>query len=105
MASMAPTPSHHPPAPTVKQAEGSYVVQLGAFRSGSAAADKHWERLQKEYPKLLAGLTPKVVPKKTASGTLYRLQAMGASESHARKICKDLKAKSQPCVIVHGERA
>jgi len=107
-ASVPPAP-HHPPAPNptpaAKQDEGTYAVQLGAFRSGSAAANKHWDRLQKEYPKLLAGLTPKVVPKKTASGTLYRLQAMGASESHARKICKDLKAKSEPCVIVHGERA
>ena len=92
-----------PPAPAGKQAEGSYAVQLGAFRSGSAAANKHWERLQKEYPQLLAGLTPKVVPKKTASGMLYRLQGVGASESHARKICKDLKAKSQPCMIVRGE--
>jgi cell division protein FtsN len=95
---------HHPPAPAIKQAEGGYAVQLGAFRSGSAAANKHWERLQKEYPQLLAGLTPKVVQKKTASGTLYRLQAGGASESHARKICRDLKAKSQPCVIVRAER-
>jgi cell division protein FtsN len=98
----APTPH---PAPAVKQAEGSYAVQLGAFRSGSAAANTHWERLQKEYPKLLAGLTPKVVPKKTASGMLYRLQGVGANESHARQICKDLKAKSQPCVIVRAEHS
>jgi hypothetical protein len=104
MAAMAPAPHHnHLPAPAGKQAEGNYAVQLGAFRSGSAAANKHWERLQKEYPQLLAGLTPKVVPKKTAGGMLYRLQGVGASESHARKICKDLKAKSQPCVIVRAE--
>ena len=94
-----------PPAPAGKQAEGTYAVQLGAFRSGSAAANRHWERLQKEYPKLLAGLTPKVVPKKTASGMLYRLQGVGANESHARQICKDLKAKSQPCVIVRAEHS
>jgi len=106
MSAMVPTPRHnHPPAPAGKQAEGGYAVQLGAFRSGSAAANKHWERLQKEYPKLLAGLTPKVVPKKTASGMLYRLQGVGASESHARQICKDLKAKSQPCVIVRAEHS
>jgi len=96
-------PPHHVPGRAGKS-EGGYAVQLGAFRSGSTAANKHWERLQKEYPKLLAGLTPKVVPKKTASGTLYRLQAVGATESQARKICKDLKAKSQPCVIVRAER-
>ena len=105
MATTTPAPAPHHTAPDTRQAEGSYAVQLGAFRSGSAAANKHWERLQKEYPKLLAGLTPKVVPRKTASGTLYRLQAVGASESHPRKICKDLNAKSQPCVIVRAERA
>jgi hypothetical protein len=104
MAAMAPTPHHnHPPAPAGKETEGNYAVQLGAFRSGSAAANKHWEHLQKQYPQLLAGLTPKVVPKKTAGGMLYRLQGVGASESHARKICQDLKAKSQPCVIVRAE--
>jgi cell division protein FtsN len=99
----APTHAHHA-APNVKEAAGDYALQLGAFRSGSAAANKRWGRLQKEYPDLLAGLNSKVVPKKTASGTLYRLQTAGLTESHARKICKDLKAKSQPCIIVRAER-
>ena len=77
-AAMGPGPHHnHPPAPAGKQAEGNYAVQLGAFRSGSAAANKHWERLQKEYPQLLAGLTPKVVPKKTAGGMLYQASYLG----------------------------
>ena len=88
----------------MKAATGDYALQLGAFRSGSAAAKKHWERLQKEYPNLLAGLDSKVVPKKTASGTLYRLETPGLTQSHARKICKDLKAKSQPCFIVRVDR-
>jgi cell division septation protein DedD len=100
---MAPAPARHA-ASNTKAARGDYALQLGAFRSGSAAATKHWERLQKEYPNLLAGLNSKVVPKKTATGTLYRLQTAGLSESHARKICKDLKAKSQPCLIVRVER-
>jgi cell division protein FtsN len=95
-------PHTHPSS--AKEATGDYALQLGAFRSGSAAANKRWEHLQKEYPNLLAGLNSKVVPKKTASGTLYRLQAAGLTESHARKICKDLKAKSQPCIIVRAER-
>lgn len=94
------THAHHA-ASDGKEAGGDYALQLGAFRSGSAAANKRWEHLQKEYPSLLAGLSSKVVPKKTASGTLYRLQTAGLTESHARKICKDLKAKSQPCIIVH----
>ena len=100
-AAMAPTHTHQSSA---KEATGDYALQLGAFRSGSAAANKRWERLQKEYPNLLAGLNSKVVPKKTASGTLYRLQTAGLTESHARKICRDLKAKSQPCIIVRAER-
>jgi cell division protein FtsN len=100
-AAMAPTHTHQS---SVKEATGDYALQLGAFRSGSAAANKRWERLQKEYPNLLAGLNSKVVPKKTASGTLYRLQTAGLTESHARKICRDLKAKSQPCIIVRAER-
>jgi cell division protein FtsN len=98
----AGAPSHH--AAAAAEGKGDYALQLGAFRSGSAAANKRWERLQQEYPHLLAGLNSKVVPKKTASGTLYRLQAAGLTESHAKRICKDLKAKSQPCIVVRAER-
>ncbi len=107
-------PATTPPVPTspvtappkaaatagVKSPAGSYAVQLGAFKSGASAAHHRWEHLQKEYPKLLAGLSSKVVPKQTASGTLYRLQATGLTESHARAICGSLTAKSQACVIV-----
>ena len=79
---------------------GSYGIQLGAFKSGAAAAERRWAHLQKQYPDLLKGLSSKVVPKKTATGTLYRLQAFGVTKSHARAICKSLKAKSQACVVV-----
>jgi cell division protein FtsN len=103
--SPAPPAAAKPAAPAAKLESGKYAVQLGAFRSGTAAADKRWVRLRKQYPKLLAGLSSKVVPKKTASGTLYRLQAVGMTEAHARKVCKDLKAKSQPCVVVRPQRA
>ncbi len=84
---------------------GRFAVQLGAFKTGHAAAKKRWEHLQKEYPKLFEGLSSKVLPKKTGGATLYRLQVVDLSESHARKICKALKAKSPPCVIIrpaHG---
>ncbi len=93
------------PTASAKGGSGKYAVQLGAYKSGQGAAKKRWEHLQKEYPKLLAGLTSKVVPRKSGGGTLYRLQAVGLSEAHAGKICKVLRAKSQPCVIVrppHG---
>jgi cell division septation protein DedD len=101
----APAPPQALTAP-VAQAKntaqaGSYGIQLGAFKSSAAAADQRWTHLEKEYPKLLAGLSPTVSPKKTASGTLYRLQVAGLNEKRARAICNSLKAKSQPCVTIH----
>ena len=92
-------------APSATAPSGNYGVQLGAFKSGPAAATRRWERLQREYPHLLKGLSSKVVPKKTAQGHLYRLQATGLTEKRAQAICKALKAKSQACVLVpppHG---
>jgi cell division septation protein DedD len=90
------------PAAAVKAPKAhSYGIQLGAFKSGDAAANKRWTALQKQYPKLLTGLTPKVAPKKTASGTLYRLQVVDLSETHASSICKTLKSHSQACVVLH----
>jgi len=85
----------------VAKAAGSYGVQLGAFKSGADAAHRRWAHLNGEYPKLLTGLSPTVSPEKTASGTLYRLQAAGLTEQHAVSICKYLKAKSQGCIVVH----
>jgi cell division protein FtsN len=82
--------------------QGSYGVQLGAFKSGSDAANKRWARLDQEYPQLLSGLSPKVSPKKGASGTLYRLQIAGLTEKRAQAICKTLKAHSQACVLIHA---
>jgi cell division protein FtsN len=96
-AAAGPAPSAHAAA---KTGTGSHGVQLGAFKSGAAAANKRWGLLQTQYPKLLAGLTPKIAPKKIASGTLYRLQVVNLSEKRAGQICKTLKAHSQACVVL-----
>jgi cell division protein FtsN len=88
-------------APASKASSGAYGVQLGAFKSGSAAANARWTQLQKTYPSALAGLTPKVSPGKGSSGTLYRLQVANLSESRATSICNTLKAHSQACVLLH----
>jgi cell division protein FtsN len=104
-----PTPSKAtaPKAAAVSSAhaatkpQGSFGVQLGAFKSGSDAADKRWARLDKDYPQLLSGLSPKVSPKKGTSGTLYRLQVAGLTEKRANAICKTLKAQHQACVLIH----
>ncbi len=89
-----------PTAATSKAAAGTYGIQLGAFKSGADAANARWAQLEKKYPKLLTGLTPKVAPKKSASGTLYRLQVASLSEKHAASICKTLKEHSQACTVL-----
>jgi cell division protein FtsN len=100
-----PAAAMKPAAPakpaTAAKSEGRHGVQLGAFKSGADAANQHWAKLEREFPKLLSGLSPKVSPKKGASGTLYRLQVLGLSEKHANSICKTLKAHSHACVLLH----
>jgi cell division protein FtsN len=98
----APAAPSKPAAP--ESVAGIYGIQLGAFKSSADAANRRWAHLNKEYPKLLAGLSPTVAPKKGASGPLYRLQVTGLTEKHARAICKSLKAKSQACVLIHPAR-
>jgi cell division protein FtsN len=97
----APVPTGSP-AKVAKPAAtaGSFGIQLGAFKSSADAANMRWAHLDKAYPKLLAGLSPTVAPKKSASGTLYRLQVAGLTEKHARAICKSLTAQSQACVLI-----
>ena len=85
---------------STKSRTGTYGIQLGAFKSSADAATRRWAHLNKEYPKLLAGLSPTVSPRKSTAGTLYRLQVVGITEKHARAICKTLKAKSQGCVLI-----
>jgi len=94
----APASSAHAAPP---KSSGAYGIQLGAFKSGAGAANQRWAKLEKEYPKLLSGLSPRVSPKKGASGTLYRLQIASLSETRASSICKVLKAHSQGCVLLH----
>jgi cell division septation protein DedD len=93
-------PAKHAAAKASAAAEGSYGIQLGAFKSGAAAANQHWARLQARYPQLLTGLSPTVAPKTGATQTLYRLQALGLTEKRARALCDTLRADSQPCLPV-----
>jgi len=99
---MKPAPSKAPSTVHVaSKSQGSFGIQLGAFKSGADAANKRWSKLDQEYPKLLSGLSPTVSPKKGASGTLYRLQVANLSEKRANSICTALKAHSQACVLIH----
>jgi cell division protein FtsN len=77
-----------------------YTIQLGAFKSGKSAASAQWARLEKNYPSLLKGLSPRIRAAKTTGGKLFRLQVASLSRSRARSICRDLEAKSQPCIVL-----
>ena len=79
---------------------GGYGVQLGAFKSGEAAAMKHWHVLAVRYRTDLHGLKPHVTATKTAAGRLYRLQAGGLSAARARTVCAHLKRGRQPCMVI-----
>jgi cell division septation protein DedD len=102
----APKPASAPAAAAPKphatgNTGGSYGVQLGAFKTSADAANQRWAKLEKEYPKVLSDLKPKVAPLKSSSGTLYRLQVVNLTEKHAGSICQALKSHSQGCFILH----
>jgi cell division protein FtsN len=87
-------------SPPPQKSSGDYAIQLGAFKSSADAANKRWAELVKQYPKALSGLTPKVSPKSSGSGTLYRLQVASMSEQQARDLCRSLSGQGQACVVV-----
>jgi cell division protein FtsN len=82
------------------KSHGTYAIQLGAYKSGADAANKRWAKLEREFSKELAGLSPDVSPRKGKTGTLYRLRVAGLSEKRATSICKKLKAHAQACVLI-----
>jgi hypothetical protein len=85
-------------------AGGSTVIQLGAYKTGTAAANHHWELLEKKFPATFKGLTPTVKSSKPGAAPLYRLQVTGLTHSAAAAICKTLKAKGSACVVLPKAR-
>jgi hypothetical protein len=83
-----------PPPP-----QGAFGIQLGAF-SSEAGATTQWQTLSARFGPELQGLQERVVPADTASGRIYRLQAVVADEARARAICESLRRQSQGCVAV-----
>ena len=79
---------------------GGYGIQLGAFKSGEAAAMKQWHVLAVRYHSELHGLKPHVTEAKSGAGRLYRLQAGGLSAARARTVCEQLKRRRQPCMVL-----
>ncbi|MDE2349630.1 MAG: SPOR domain-containing protein, partial [Gammaproteobacteria bacterium] len=89
-----------PRSPKEAARGGGYGVQLGAFKTGEAAAMKHWHVLVARHHAELGGLKPHISATSTAAGRLYRLQAGGLSAARARSLCRTLKRQSQPCIVL-----
>ncbi len=94
-------PPTAPPASAAPATTGQnvYGIQLGAFTSEDRA-NAEWRALQTRFAPQLQGLAPQVVAAETASGRVFRLQALGGDEARARQICEQLRERSQECVPV-----
>ena len=80
---------------------GNRYVQLGSFKSQTAAQD-HWAKMKKDFSGVLGGLTLRVQRADLgAKGVYYRAQAGSVSESKAKEICSAINAKrSGSCISV-----
>jgi hypothetical protein len=94
-----PTVAAANPTPLANVGSHGFGVQLGAF-SSEASADNEWRVLAGRFGPELQGLSEHVVTADTASGRLYRLQAVVADETRARAVCDILRKRSQACVPV-----
>jgi sporulation related protein len=83
----------------------SYGVQLGAYTSGTATAERHWDKLIKKDSSALSGLTHKVRTTKTSKGHIYRLQVAGLTRANAESICKQVKANGDGCIVLRPAHA
>ncbi|MCF8468633.1 MAG: SPOR domain-containing protein [Sneathiella sp.] len=96
-------------APVPKKAEApaasgtTYRVQLGSFRDADSA-EKQWVTLQKKFKSLLGGVSYRVENTTVKDkGTFHRLQAGAYQDrSSAIKLCEELKAQKQDCLVVSG---
>jgi cell division septation protein DedD len=91
--------SASPAIATAWRSDDGFGVQLGAFASENAATNE-WQQLAARFSAELHGLAPRVVSATTATGRLFRLQALVADEARARAICDMLKKQSKACVPV-----
>jgi cell division protein FtsN len=92
----APAPIKVAPAP----ATGSYVLQIGAYKS-QTEADAAWKNYQSKHSALLAGYGENVQRADLgAKGTWYRLRVAGfADKDVASGVCDRLKADGGACFL------
>lgn len=86
-----------PAAAPAHGATGRYGVQLAALDS-EAAAQKSWERLQRQYASLFGDRQPAIVRAERNGTTFYRLRVKGfATTAEASAFCQQVKAHGLAC--------
>ncbi|WP_334128960.1 SPOR domain-containing protein [Sneathiella sp.] len=103
-AALPPAPAATPaPAPkSTATPGGNSWVQVGSF-GNREAAEKQWSMLSGKHGALLSGIGYRVQDVEVNGKTYYRLQigSFGTRDS-ASKLCDNLKAASQDCLVVSG---
>jgi len=93
-------PAQTAPTQTAAAPTGGFVLQLASLKAKERASAE-WSRLQKSFPTLLGSRQLVVLPVDLAGrGTFYRVQAgYFPDRAAAEAVCKQLKAKSQDCLV------
>jgi cell division septation protein DedD len=89
-----------PPASAAPAASGSYLVQIGSFKSDTEA-NATWEKIKTKNADILSSYAPNVVSVELgAKGTYQRLR-FGPFETReaAANVCDQLKARKQDCLL------
>ncbi len=106
----APVPVRPPaaaPAPDVRMAppaaSGSYVAQIGAFKS-QAEAQTGWAAFRRSHASTLGGMSPNIVAVDLGEkGTWYRVRTGAFSDrASAADFCARLKAEGASCLPAKG---
>jgi cell division protein FtsN len=96
-ATPAPTPA---PVAAKPAPSGSYVLQIGAYKS-QADADTAWKAYKGKHAALLSGYSDEVQQADLGEkGTWYRLRISGfADKDMATSLCDRLKADGAACIL------
>lgn len=102
IAATTPTPAKQAvtlPASTAAVAEGSWGIQVGAFRNRQAAQQSA-ETIAKNYPDDLYFTRIQITEHRLGETPLFRAALVGLSEADARRVCQTLQHKKSPCVVM-----
>lgn len=86
-------------AKALSQAEGSYAVQVGAYRQ-AAPAHVAATRAVNRLPRLLGSSEVSVSRIRGNRGPLYRARLVGLSQDRARQACRLLESQKVDCLVI-----